>query len=138
IGLNDIDHTSSAYIGVDAQPLDGCESDATSIANLVSQPGFGFDPPTVLLTKGAKKAAVTGFLSDQATNVLQDGDLLVLHYSGHGMQGSLDDSGQPDIGSTVTTCWVLYDEPLSNHELAQILLQFKPGVRILVLSDSCF
>ena len=33
--------------------------------------------------------------------------------------------------------WVLYDRQLVDDELYKIWSKFKPGVRILVLSDSC-
>ena len=62
------------------------------------------------------------------------GDLFVLCYSGHGGQVR-DPSGEEADWEDET--WVLWDRQLLDDELYALWSGFKPGVRILVLSDSC-
>ena len=83
IGLN---HVGSFYQG-GAPVLHGCANDARAIAALCAKQGFG--EPTVLIDRQATVAAVTRAISAAAA-VLKPGDLFVIHYSGHGMQGDLE------------------------------------------------
>ena len=136
IGLNKVDRGSPSYQGVNVPLLDGCVPDAQSIAALFGkQPGF--QTPTILLDGQATREDVLGQL-DSAARSLQSGDLFVLHYSGHGMQGGIDESGQPNPDSASVTSWVLFNAPLASDELFRKWSEFQSGVRILVLSDSCF
>ncbi len=137
IGLNNV-NASSYPPGTIIPPLEGCENDATSIAQLLSGlSGYDRSASSTLLSSQATRGAVLGFISNAASK-LQPGDLFVLHYSGHGMQGGVDSTGQPVPSSTDTTCWVLFDGPLASDQLFQGWFAFQTGVRILVLSDSCF
>src|SRR5690349_18204302 len=70
----------------------------------------------------------------QASNDLGPQDILFLTYSGHGGQVA-DEAGDEDDGKDET--WVLYDRQLVDDELYALWAKFQPGVRIIMLSDSC-
>ncbi|MBN7813109.1 caspase family protein [Algoriphagus sp. H41] len=62
------------------------------------------------------------------------GDFVVIYFSGHGTQ-------IPDfIGDELdgySESWCLYDRCFIDNEINSLLCEFKKGVRILVISDSC-
>jgi hypothetical protein len=129
IGLNQV---SNFYPSAD--PLSGCVNDAQAMAQVAQSAGFSAAPP--LLNDAAKRGTVIGAIQDAASR-LNDGDIFLLHYSGHGMQGDL--SGQiHDQNGVFISCWCLYDQPLASYELRNLWFGFRSGVRIWVISDSCF
>jgi hypothetical protein len=69
-----------------------------------------------------------------AAKALSEGDLLFLTYSGHGGQVPDTNGDEPDARDET---WVLYDRQLVDDELYALWAGFEPGVRVLVLSDSC-
>lgn len=127
IGLNSVD--PRAYEGWDG-PLAACENDARDMAALARGQGM---KPTVLLTKKATRSAVLAGLRS-AGKALKDGDLFFLTFSGHGGQVRDASGEEPDKKDET---WCLFDGQLIDDELYYELAQFKAGVRILVLSDSC-
>ena len=127
MGLNSVD--PAAYEGWDGI-LNACENDATDIAAIASKAGF---TGRTLLTKAADSVTFLGEMH-KAAKSLSPGDMLVLAYSGHGGQVG-DANSDEDDGLDET--WCLYDRMLIDDELYAMWSQFKPGVRILVLSDSC-
>jgi hypothetical protein len=127
IGLNSVD--PDHYDGWSG-PLTACEADATSMDAIASSQGLS---TTTLLTKHATRANVLKNLRS-ASRQLNAGDYLLLTYSGHGgqvpdMNGDEDDS--------VDETWCLFDGQLIDDELSAVFGEFKKGVRIFVLSDSC-
>ena len=127
IGLNAVDPAS--YEGWDGQ-LGGCVNDANSMKQIASDAGY---ESKQLITQKATRAAVNDAIAAAAKQLGKD-DIFLLTYSGHG--GQVDDTNgdEPD-GKDET--WVLYDGQLVDDELYLHYTQFKPGVRIFVLSDSC-
>lgn len=125
VGLNSVD--PAAYGGWDGK-LQACENDARAMQALCRQQGMD---TVLLLGKQAQADAVLTELASCAS-WLEAGDLLVLTYSGHG--GRVDDPwGRYGEVST----WCLFDREVISHELYRTWGRFKPGVRILVVSDSC-
>ena len=55
-------------------------------------------------------------------------------YSGHG--GQVPDGDDEEADSSDET-WVAFDRQIVDDELYELWGKFKPGVRIVVLSDSC-
>ena len=127
IGLNSVD--PDKYEGWDGT-LMACEADAKDMEAITSARGF---TSSMLLTRKATTAAVTRHIRDAATK-LEAGDLFVLSYSGHGGQVTDPSGEEPDFQDET---WVLFDRQLLDDELYALWAAFKPGVRILVLSDSC-
>ena len=127
IGLNGVDPN---HYGGWAGPLNACEADASSMAQIAGAQGMDVHS---LLTQQATRDGVLKELA-AAANDLKDGDLLMLTYSGHG--GQIPDlNGDEDDGLDET--WCLYDGELVDDELYKALSSFKPSVRVVVLSDSC-
>jgi hypothetical protein len=88
---------------------------------------------TVLLTSDSTRDKLLKAIRGAARK-LKKGDLFFLTYSGHGGQVK-DVSGDEEDKQDET--WCLYDAELIDDELHYELSRFAPGVRILVLSDSC-
>lgn len=72
---------------------------------------------------------------DRAAADLAADDLLLLTYSGHG--ASLPDRGGDELDQR-DEAWCLHDGLLLDDEIHHRLCTFAAGVRVLVVSDSCF
>lgn len=126
IGLNNFDKN---HYGRDGS-LIACENDANDIAEIAKNKGF---TTKILLTQDATTKAVISELYSAAKSLVS-GDILVLYYSGHGGQiGDVTSDEDDKLDET----WCLYDRMLVDDELYSLWSNFKSGVRILVLSDSC-
>jgi metacaspase-1 len=128
IGLNHVD--ADQYGGWDGE-LSGCLKDVASMKALAEAQGY---EATTLTDGGATTQSVLaeiGRLAGQS----QDGDIVLISYSGHGGQVPDVNSDEPEDDMDET--WVLYDRQLVDDELYAAWSQFKPGVRVLVVSDSC-
>ncbi len=127
IGLNAVD--PKHYQGWSGE-LTACEADAHDMAAIAGSKGF---KTTTLLTKEAKRKAVTQAFAEAAGTLKAD-DIFMVSYSGHG--GQLPDlNDDEDDGEDET--WCLYDGELIDDELYAAFGAFAAGVRILVFSDSC-
>jgi hypothetical protein len=127
LGLNSVDpHHYQGWSG----DLNACEADANDMQALAESRGF---VPSKLLTKKAtRKATLDGIQA--AAKALNKDDIFFLTYSGHGGQLPDQNDDEPD-GQDET--WCLYDSELVDDEIYAALAEFKAGVRIIVLSDSC-
>ena len=128
IGLNSVD--PGQYEGWDGQ-LTACEADAKDMQALAKKQKFS--STTLLLTQAATAQAASDAILG-AAKALAAGDLFFLTYSGHG--GQVDDTNS-DEKDRMDETWVCYDRQFIDDELYELWGKFKPGVRILVLSDSC-
>jgi len=132
IGLNSVD--PAHYQDEFGNPWDGalaaCEFDAHDMQALAATQGFNTQ---LLLTQQATSGNVTTAIS-QAAQELLPGDILLLTYSGHG--GQVPDQNDEEEDALDET-WCLYDRQVIDDELYALWAQFKPGVRIFMLSDSC-
>lgn len=129
IGLNKIDPRH--YAG-SAGRLNSSESDALSMQALAKSMGF---TDKILLTNEAVRERVIHLIADASQKLLDD-DLFFISYSGHGgLLPNLNNDPEP-VGYDQT--WCLFDGQLVDDELKQLWVSFKPGVRILAVSDSCF
>jgi len=126
----------SIHIGVnqasDHVRLWHSEAGAWSMAGLASRAGY--DSILVLRGPAATRAAVHEALAG-AAGTLMRGDSLLVSFSGHGGQTAdrdLDERHGPDES------WCLYDGELVDDKLAGYWRLFEPGVRIVVVSESCY
>ena len=126
VGINRID---PAHYGTSGQ-LAGCENDARAMEAIARAAGFS---TSSLLTTQATTRQVVAAISKAATE-LSRGDLFFLSYAGHGSQVN-DTNNDEDDRSDET--WCLYDRMLVDDEIYRLFAQFRAGVRILVISDSC-
>ena len=129
VGLNKVD--PKQYEGWDGQ-LNACEADAKDMIALAKKQGF--KSSTLLLTKDATAKGVSDAILG-AAKTLKSGDLFFLTYSGHG--GQVNDTNHDEEDDRMDETWVCYDRQLIDDELYDLWAKFKPGVRIVVLSDSC-
>ncbi|MDB4950198.1 MAG: hypothetical protein JWM27_2847 [Gemmatimonadetes bacterium] len=129
IGVNNVD--PAHYCG-GAPALKGCVNDACAMRALAK--AHGFDAKDPLLDDKAVSQAVLGAI-DGAASTLERGDTFLLTFSGHGGM-VLDTNGDERVAPDET--WCLYDRQLLDDELCERWGCFKRGVRIVVLSDSCF
>ncbi|MET0855699.1 MAG: caspase family protein [Telluria sp.] len=127
IGLNSVDPEHyEGWIGT----LNACEADADDMSDLAVANGFTC---TKLLTSAATRAAVMSAIAGAARQ-LKSGDMFLISYSGHGGQTPDLNGDEPD---GLDETWCLYDAQLIDDELYSLWGAFAPGVRIVMLSDSC-
>jgi metacaspase-1 len=129
----------SIHIGVNtpagrmaAFPLRQSEDVTWRMAGLANQAGYG----SLLVMRGesATRQSVHHALTS-AAGMLVDGDALLVTFSGHGTQErdlNKDEWGGIDEG------WCLADGVLLDDKLAGYWRLFEPGVRIVVVSESCY
>lgn len=132
IGLNQVDpnHYRDQFGRPWSGDLVACENDARDMQSIAQAQGFR---SAMLLTAEATVANVVGAL-ERASAELSAGDMLFVTYSGHGGQTrDLHDEEEDRLDET----WCLFDRQLVDDELYAAWGRFQPGVRILVLSDSC-
>jgi metacaspase-1 len=127
IGVNRVD---PAHYNGWSGDLAGCEFDAQDMERIAKSRGY---ESTLLLTKDATAKNVITGIEDAATK-LEEGDIFFLTNSSHG--GQVPDTHHEEEDSRDET-WVLYDRQLVDDELFALWQKFKPGVRVIVLSDSC-
>ena len=129
IGLNKVDPLS--YDGKWDGALPCCEKDADDIILILRS--LKYDKITSLKTKKATRQNVLKALKSAAKE-MKKGDLLTIYYSGHG--GQVPDMNG-DESDTDDETWCLYDGQLIDDELYYEFSNFKEGVRIFMISDSC-
>jgi hypothetical protein len=127
VGLNSVDPRH--YQGWSG-PLSACEYDAQDMSRLLSRKGFDV---ATLLTAAATRLSVLGKLQELA-DISMPGDICVFTNSSHG--GQLPDlNSDEDDGADETLC--MFDGEIVDDELAKVWSLFKPGVRVVMFSDSC-
>ena len=127
IGLNFVDpHKYEGWNGA----LNACENDARDMRQIADNRGF---VSKLITSKDATADKVIDEIASAAQN-LKSGDILFLSYSGHGSQ--IPDTSDDETDGLDET-WVLFDRMLIDDEIYAAWSKFAPGVRILVLSDSC-
>jgi hypothetical protein len=108
----------------------GCELDVDNIERILKPLGYHVK---MLKTGEATRDKILSSLYRAADNTVAD-DIFVFYYSGHGGQ-------QPDIdgdeldGKDETL--VAYDREVIDDKINFALAKFKPGVRVVMISDSC-
>jgi hypothetical protein len=107
------------------------EADARALAQVANQQGF--HSSTLLLGAAATRARVCSGLRD-AAGECRPGDLFMLTFSGHGGRRHC---GGGASGEGLRGAWVLFDGSFDDEEMHGALAAFQPGVRVLVISDSC-
>lgn len=112
------------------EPLPGCNSDARAMAELASCEGL---LPSTLRGSEATGDAVLAALGSFAQE-LGSGGFLFVTFSGH---GSVVPDGNRDEEDRYDETLVLHDRQLLDDELWATWAQFRTGVRIFVVIDSC-
>ena len=128
IGLNTVD--KNAYKPYSIPDLLGCHNDAKSMKAIAEKLGY---QTQLLLDDQATSAQVVNSIV-KTSLLLQNGDIFLLTYSGHGSQ-VLDQNKDEDDGLDET--WVLYDKQLIDDMLFALLSNLPANSRLVVISDSC-
>ena len=133
IGVNQVDQT---HYKDRLSPLVACENDAQYYYDL-SKNIFKYAHSGLLLSKTATSSAVITAIQTAASK-LEAGDIFFLTYSGHRSQLQNIHYDKDTLGDEPTDqTWCLYDRMLIDDEIYEAFLDFKAGVRICVISDSC-
>ena len=129
VGINKY---SSAF--PNANPLKGCEKDANAMARIAEISGF--QQRDLLLGCEATYMRVTTKIRSAAAQLEKD-DIFFFSFAGHGFQHGEELIGgdeEDDLDETL----VLFDAELFDDVFRKELWpSFKPGVRILMVADSC-
>jgi hypothetical protein len=134
IGLNRVDstHYKDGHGNPWSGHLNACENDACSMQALADNQHF---QSQLILTEQATSQQIIEVIK-QSAQMLQEGDIFFITYSGHGGQVP-DHNSEFGEDDGLDETWCLYDRQVVDDELYALWSKFRPGVRILVLSDSC-
>jgi metacaspase-1 len=124
VGLNRVD--LKAYPGT--PDLAACENDARDMEKLAKAGGF---QTKLLLSEQATAKQVLAEIK-AAAETLKAGETFLFTYSGHGGERR-DTNGDEDKDQTLCT----YERQIIDDELGALWATFKPGVRIVMIADSC-
>ncbi|OHT90669.1 caspase family protein [Mycobacterium syngnathidarum] len=118
--------------------LRGCVPDVKNMAKLL-QRQFGFDSDSISLitdfnaTKEAIETAVTGLIRGA-----RRGDVLLVHYSGHGSNVPDDNGDESDKRDEILCPTDLdWNDPLRDDWLRSVFDGLASGVSLTVVTDSC-
>ncbi len=133
---------SALCVGINDYPvrgsdLKGCVNDARSWAALLVE-HYGFDPKrvTVLLDAEATKRRILNRL-DRLIADAQPGDVLVFTNSSHGTYVA-DDNGDETRYDEALCPYDMQKRLIVDDELRRRFAALPKGVRLTVISDSCF
>jgi hypothetical protein len=116
--------------------LDSCARDAAVYLRLV--PDGATVRKTCLIDENATVEGVQCAIRE-ARDLAQAGDRVIIGCSAHGWQ--VDDYNHDELRNDpkdkYDEAWCLYDGPLVDDDLYQLWSEFRPGVEIVVLADTC-
>lgn len=130
IGVNKYDVKKYLSSGSLLKRLPNCDADAK--AKLAIAQRFGFDSKILLNSEATARNLLVCI--EFASANLGHGDIFFLSFSGHGCRAE-DRNGDEDDG--YDEGWCLYDRVVLDDELFECWKQFRPGVRVLIIADSC-
>lgn len=111
--------------------LKGCVNDANDWSNLLRLNGF---EAKIILNSKVTRKTILAELENLITSAQAD-DTIVFTYSGHGTN-VIDTSGDED--DSYDEALYVYDGILLDDELRAVIQKTKPGVHLVIISDSCF
>lgn len=129
-------------VGINDYPLadmdlKGCVNDAKDWAALLAgHYDFARSDVKMLLNKSATKAAIVRELGKMLSGAVS-GDVLVFTNSSHGTYVA-DKDGDEAVYDEAMCPWDAKDNLLVDDELRTLFAGLKKGVRLTVISDSCF
>lgn len=131
VGVNRVD--PAHYDGWDGA-LAGCENDARAMLALARREGFEGE---TLLSEAATREAFVNRVAAAAAE-LEAGDTFLLSVSAHG--GQLPDLNGDEVGDgdlPADEALLLHDFMIADDELYAHWGEFRAGVRVLLVSDTC-
>ena len=130
VGLIKVDSNSSDYSDERRDGIRGSVVDANNMEFLLHKKGFDINK---LLNEQATSISILKNINDAASS-LNNGDLFFFFFSGHGDQIK-DENG--DETDHMDEALAAYDRRIIDDELPPLWAKFRPGVRILMISDTC-
>jgi metacaspase-1 len=113
--------------------LNGCVNDAAAMYNIAKSRGFS--ERRLLTDKDATFSNVVAAILDAAAKLKGEGDVFFFTFAGHGTQVSDTDG---ELFEFQDEALVLHDRILLDDLLSRCYWpMFKPGVRIIFVTDSC-
>jgi len=126
IGINDYPGTGS--------DLSGCVNDAHDWAARLQDSGYTV---STLIDRQSSREAMLGTIGDLIGSA-QNGDTIVLTYSGHGTWLEDTDGDEPDARDEALCPWdITTAGPLLDDDIRKLFDARSSGVRLLLISDSC-
>ena len=130
IGVDEYNRKAYGSMGNLLRSLPNCGNDA--IAKMGIAKNFSFKSAKLVNHQATWENVTTAISA--AADFLEYGDFFFLSFSGHGSR-ILDRNSDEDDGYDET--WCLYDRILADDDLYEYLMRFRPGVRVLIIADSC-
>ena len=130
VGLIKVDSNSSDYSDERRDGIRGSVVDAKNMQLLLDKKGFDINK---LLNEQATSESILKNINDAASRLDND-DLFVFFFSGHGDQ-VMDENG--DENDNNDEALAAYDRRIIDDELPPLWAKFRPGMRILMISDTC-
>lgn len=130
IGINQYDRYAYRSKGMTLPLLPNCDSDSMAKQEIAKR--FGFMTALLKNEEATHEHVIAGIRA--ASSYLKKGDFFFLSFSGHGSRVE-DRNSDEDDGYDET--WCLHDKMLVDDDLFELFKSFRPGVRILVIADSC-
>lgn len=130
IGVNTYNHRTYSGFGMRLSMLPNCNRDAVAYYAIASR--FGYQPAKLIDDDATKEQVLLGI--QIAARYLEYGDKFFVTFSGHGTHVHDVDQDEEDARDEA---WCCYDKLLIDDELYAAWKLFRPGVRILVIADSC-
>jgi hypothetical protein len=128
-----LDHVERAFYTGWPGTLRAAEQDRAAILDMLTTANFV--APQELRNDAATRDALAARLEALADAAVP-GDLVVVYFSGHG--ATLPDLNHDELGALRDGAWCLYDGMFVDDEITAALTKFKEGVRVVLISDSCF
>lgn len=123
--------------GISIPPLVGCENDAERMLEIARARGFiglGDSAEEPIIKNDATIENVLGKIRIAASE-LKAGDIFLFTFSGHGTRQGEEDEEEQDLQDETL---VLHDGLLLDNLLRRLVWPaFSPGVRVVMVSDSC-
>jgi hypothetical protein len=130
IGIDHYDRKAYRRLGKNLSPLPNCVNDAMAMRSLAMRSHF---TSAMLLNEKVTEVHLARGI-ELAAWYLDHGDIFFLTFSGHGGR-AFDHNQDEDCGFDQT--WCLYDKEVVDDDLFEFWKLFRPGVRIVVIADSC-
>jgi metacaspase-1 len=111
--------------------LKWCVNDAEAMFQMATDSGY---TPAKMLNEDATTGKFLAFVNEKA-DMLESGDIFLITFSGHGalcVDTNMDEQDHMD------EAWVFYDRMLLDDEAHICWAKFKPGVRVVIVSDCCY
>lgn len=112
-----------------ANDLNGCINDQKNIVDNL----YEFHAMTFSNSEVTKRTFIDEI--EKALGMAEAGDVIVIHYSGHGTYIGDSSGDEPD---GIDECLYLYDGILKDDDINTMLQKIPEGVTVVILLDSCF